>query len=96
VQIEWSGVDGVARRGEVWCPGPSADSVWVITDEPSEGEGRAVCVGLDGQQTALQAQWSQQEHHDLVALKLPAAAMLSALTGRGGQLRARIHLHDLS
>lgn len=90
MRITWTGVDDTVRRGEVWSPGPLETSVWVIPDEPRVGEGRAVCVGLDGRQTALQAEWSRQEHQELVSANLPVAACLPAPTARGGQLRARI------
>lgn len=89
MRVTWIGVDDTVRRGEVWCPGPFPDSVWVIPDEPVDGEGRAVCVGLDGRQTAEQAKWSQELRQVLVGLNLasPRGAPGSA---RGGQLRARI------
>ena len=90
MRIEWTGIDNTVRHGEVWSPGPMEGSVWVIPDEPRDGEGRAVCVGLDGRQTSLQARWSTQAHQDAVHLNLPAAASLPAPTSRGGQLRANL------
>jgi hypothetical protein len=90
VRITWTGVDDIVRHGEVWSPGPLETSVWVLPDEPRAGEGRAVCVGLDGRQTAVQAEWSRQEHQELVSANLPVAGCLPVPTARGGQLRARI------
>jgi hypothetical protein len=91
VRIEWSGTDGISRGGEVWCPGPSADSVWVIPDERRDGEGRAVCVGLDGQQTAAQAALSREERQALLGLQFASDPCFTPdFTSRGGQLTARI------
>lgn len=90
-RIRWTGVDGHTRHGEVWCPGPFTDSVWAIPDEPRDGEGRAVCVGLDGRQTAIQAEWSQEQRQVLVGLNLASPSWLAGGSGdRGGQLRAPI------
>lgn len=90
-RIGWTGVDGAARRGEVWCPGPSPDSVWVIPDEPMDGEGRAVCVGLDGQQTTQQAERSQEQWQVLTGMQFASDPCFTPdFTTRGGQLTARI------
>jgi len=90
VRITWTGVDSIVRHGEVWCPGPFTDNVWVIPDEPRDGEGRAVCVGLDGRQTAEQGRWSQAQRQTLVGLGLASPSWLASDVDRGGQLRARI------
>jgi hypothetical protein len=90
VRITWTGPDGAVRHGEIWSPGPLGGAVWVIPDQPRTGEGRAVCVGLDGRLRAALPRWSTQAHQDDVHLTLPAAAALPAPTERGGQLRARI------
>jgi len=96
VRITWTGADNTVRHGEVWSPGPMDTSVWVIPDEPRDGEGRAVCVGLDGRQTAIQHTWSQHQHQESVAANLPDAALLPAHTERGGQLRARLSRRDIA
>lgn len=90
MRIEWTGADGTVRHGDVWSPGPMEGSVWVIPDEPRDGEGRAVCVGLDGRQTSLQARWSTQEHQTLVGINLATPVPWPDMTKRGGQLRANL------
>lgn len=50
-KVTWTDADKNTRTGEVWSPGPTTSTVWVIPDERYDGEGHAVCVNRKGTQS---------------------------------------------
>lgn len=66
----WTGPDKIVRTGEIWCPGPTRKSWWVIPDERRAGEAFCVEVGLDSIQGKQQAARSTEAHHRKVLYAL--------------------------
>lgn len=89
--ISWT-QGGRRRTGEVWSPGPTEDTLWVIPAAPQPGEGHAVCVhrtpGGRYVQRDQDVELSTAVRHTeiLAATSQPR----THLEPHGGQLRRRI------